>query len=156
MSQEGTKLRWESAGTDEPGDQNADSRRGEHAYWSLGPMLDDRWSVELIVRDDDLNELPGDGVHLGHFGSEDAAKEAAQAREDEADHLDGDGCASYPDMWYGVTLDGEEVDIRSLEVGDVFTEGGYDPCEVISIGRDIEGNWHIELGNVPSSDATAH
>jgi hypothetical protein len=76
-------LVWESALTDEPGDQNADSNLGDHAYWSLSPNSGQRWSVELITRTDELTET-SDGFHLGEFASERKAKHAAQTREDAA------------------------------------------------------------------------
>lgn len=75
-------LTWESAQTDEPGDQNADSRFGAHAYWSLGPNGGGRWAVELIVRDCDLTERPLYSIALGDFPDEDDAKHAALAEED--------------------------------------------------------------------------
>lgn len=74
------ELAWESAGTDDPGDQNADSDHGPHSFWSLG-RDGDGWSVELIVRGDDLEELPADGLGLGRFRSEVLAKRAAQSAE---------------------------------------------------------------------------
>lgn len=76
------ELVWESAGTEEPGDQNAASQAGgPHSYWSLGPDYGDRWGVELIVRNCDLDELVDHGLHIGHFTSEEAAKRAAQQAE---------------------------------------------------------------------------
>ncbi|HEX6685548.1 MAG TPA: hypothetical protein VF062_22425 [Candidatus Limnocylindrales bacterium] len=75
-------LEWEDAGTDEPGDQNADSRLYRYAYWSIGPDGSaDRWSVELISRDEDMNEKENESVHLGHFDTEEQAKAAAQEYE---------------------------------------------------------------------------
>jgi hypothetical protein len=77
------ELLWESAEhDDEPGDQNASSARVAHGYWSLGPTVGGRWSVELIEQDEDLVEDPTGGAHLGDFPSEAAAKAAAQAYED--------------------------------------------------------------------------
>jgi hypothetical protein len=74
------RLTWESAEhPDEPGDQNADSERVEHGYWSLGPAVGDWWGVELIEQDEDLVEILSGGAHLGHFPTEGAAKAAAQA-----------------------------------------------------------------------------
>lgn len=61
-------LNWEDAGTEEPGDQNANSVYEPRGFWSLGPD-GDQWSVVLIVRDDDLNELPGEGISLGRTGT---------------------------------------------------------------------------------------
>lgn len=77
----GGRLVWGDAGNDHPGDQNASSRHGGHCYWSVG-RTGDRWHVELIVRDCMLEEIPGDGLDLGAFGTESEAKEAAQAAED--------------------------------------------------------------------------
>jgi len=73
-------LKWESAGTDEPGDQNASSRLGSHAHWSLGPGVNG-WHVELVVRNDDLEEVTSAGVSLGVFHTEGEAKAAAGAVE---------------------------------------------------------------------------
>lgn len=76
------RLRWESAGhDDEPGDQNADSERVEHGYWSLGPDGRGQWTVELIEQNADLDEITSGGVHLGAFDTEDAAKAAADVYE---------------------------------------------------------------------------
>jgi hypothetical protein len=72
-------LQWESAGTDDPGDQNAESQLGPHAYWSIGPTFDSAWSVELIQRDDDLQEIGG--LTLQRQPTEQDAKAAAQAAE---------------------------------------------------------------------------
>jgi hypothetical protein len=72
-------LTWHDAGTDEPGDQNADSTLVAHGYWSLGPEVDGRWVVELIEQNEDLEEVGG--AHLGYFDTEGAAKDAAQAYE---------------------------------------------------------------------------
>lgn len=74
-------LEWESAGTDEPGDQNASTRALPHGYWSLGPTNDGEWGVELIELDDQLQEVQSGGVHLGHFDSEAEAKAAAEEYE---------------------------------------------------------------------------
>jgi hypothetical protein len=77
-------LRWDSAEhDDEPGDQTASSDVIDHGFWSLGPTDDRRWSVELIECDEDMNELPGAGRHLGEFDTESAAKAAAQEYEAE-------------------------------------------------------------------------
>lgn len=84
----GRMLRWESAGTDEPGDQNADSiRRAAQgctsAYYSLGPHLAGKWAVEIIqIRHGEEMESAGEGLGQD-FPSEDAAKAAAQAYEDQ-------------------------------------------------------------------------
>lgn len=77
-------LEWESAGNDEPGDQNADSYTrvlpdSTSAYYSLGPTDNRGWSLELIqVRhgEEVLAET------FGRFDSEEAAKARAQAWED--------------------------------------------------------------------------
>lgn len=74
-------LTWEDAGTGEPGDQNSWDSAVPHAVWSLGPNDDGRWGVELIVRDEDGDEVTGDGVHLGSFPTEQAAKDAAETHE---------------------------------------------------------------------------
>jgi len=77
-------LEWESSGhPDAPGDQNADSDLFDHAYWSLGDgNVDGAWYVELIVRDDRLDETDG-GVHLGYFDTEAEAKASAQSYEND-------------------------------------------------------------------------
>lgn len=81
-------LVWESAGTEEPGDQHATSRHipalCTSAFWSLGPDSGDTWGVELIGIDNGT-ELDGVGVHLGHFPTEADAKAAAQAADDADD-----------------------------------------------------------------------
>lgn len=71
------ELAWESAGTDEPGDQNADSEHGPHAFWSLGPESNGEWRVGLTVRDEALMEVDSDCIDLGAFATEAAAKAAA-------------------------------------------------------------------------------
>jgi len=87
---ENNTLRWESAGTSEPGDQNADSALVEHGYWSLGPHGRGGWSVELIEQDADLSNIIG-GIELGRFETEGEAKAAAQKHENTlAAHRDGD------------------------------------------------------------------
>ncbi len=82
-------LRWESAGTDEPGDQNADSRHGPHAFWSLGPGTGGRWVVDLVQRDEDLDEIPGQSRQLGEYPSEQHAKAAAEEAERDDTHNPG-------------------------------------------------------------------
>jgi hypothetical protein len=77
-------LTWEDAGNDGPDgehDQNADTLVVAHGYWSLGPNDPDTWSVELIAQDEDLDEIVTDSVHLGHFPTEAAAKDAAETYE---------------------------------------------------------------------------
>lgn len=82
-------LAWESAGTDEPGDQHADSVLRRHpdatsAYYSLGPALaapstdGERWDVELIQISH--GERVG-STDLGRHPDEQTAKEAAQRWE---------------------------------------------------------------------------
>lgn len=89
-------LRWESAGTDEPGDQNADSRRLNpgctSAYYSMGPD-GPRWHIDLRqVRD---GEHVSDFC-LGEFGAEGIAKAAAERFERV-------GCCCPPDRtWWRV------------------------------------------------------
>jgi hypothetical protein len=73
-------LKWETADTEEPGDQNAPSAR-VHGWYAIGPTGDGRWSCELIEVDDGLNEVPTGGADLGAFPSESAAKDAAQSHE---------------------------------------------------------------------------
>jgi hypothetical protein len=78
-------LRWQSAGTDEPGDEFADSAITDPTctsmYWSLGPAASGMWGVELIgVDEGDERQLTG--VHLGHYSSAADAKTAAQGYED--------------------------------------------------------------------------
>lgn len=76
-------LVWESGGTDEPGDQNASSACVEHGHWSLGPQGDGTWGVELIEQEaETLIEIATGGIDLGHFPTEQAAKDAAQEVED--------------------------------------------------------------------------
>lgn len=76
-------LIWQDAGTDERGDQNADSFLAARSYWAIGPAQAGRWSCELIERDAQGDEVPTGGVYLGsHFTSEDAAKNAAQTYEE--------------------------------------------------------------------------
>jgi hypothetical protein len=84
------ELTWESAGTDEPGDQHADSTRrvgpgSTSAYYSLGPPFatpsaedGERWSVELIQvsHSDEI-----DTTSLGTHPDEPTAKAAAQQHE---------------------------------------------------------------------------
>ncbi len=81
-------LQWEDAGTDEPGDQNADSQLTDPAtgatymYWSLGPgRCDGTWNVELIGRDESGDEVPAAGIALDSCETEAEAKAAAQAYE---------------------------------------------------------------------------
>lgn len=86
-AREPLQLKWETAATDEPGDQNADTNLVDHGYWSLGPAADGAWSVELIEQEaETLIEIPTGGVDLGSFPSEAEAKAAAQAVEDKG-HL---------------------------------------------------------------------
>lgn len=84
-------LVWESAGTDEPGDQHADSARqvaenATSAYYSLGPCLlypdgtEEVWEVELVqVR----HGCEIGTTSLGAHPDEAAAKEAAQRHENQ-------------------------------------------------------------------------
>lgn len=79
-------LSWESAGTDEPGDQLADSRivpdgPGSFAYYAVGPNEPGRgWSLELAY----FSPVDGDvgGVLFGAHESADHAKARAQIHED--------------------------------------------------------------------------
>ena len=81
MDQTDDVLTWEQAGTDEPGDQNADTQLLPHGYWSLGPNGPTDWGVELIENDKDGAEVAAGGIHLGHFPTEAAAKQAADEYE---------------------------------------------------------------------------
>lgn len=72
-------LRWESAGNDEPGDQNAPSRLWPHAWWSIGPDHPSGWSVVLTFYSDTLEELSA--VPLERAASEREAKRAAERFE---------------------------------------------------------------------------
>lgn len=78
-------LVWESAGTDEPGDQNADSSivpdGCTSSYYSLGPEAEGRWSLELIAVSNG-DEISGAGVEFGSFASEVDAKAAAERHEE--------------------------------------------------------------------------
>lgn len=85
-------LKWERSASWDPerdpashGDQDASSGRVAHGYWSLsadcGPDRD-MWGVELIEQDEQLDEVEGGGIDLGHFVTEAEAKAAAQAYED--------------------------------------------------------------------------
>lgn len=72
-------LIWEDAGTDEPGDQNADSTTrvapgATSAYYSLGPTATGEWGLELcqIAHGEEI----GAG-HLGDFRSAVVAKDFA-------------------------------------------------------------------------------
>lgn len=76
------QLAWVSAGTDDPRDQVADSLTLPRGYWALGPTAEGRWEVELVGRDEELAEIPGEGEHLGEYPTEAKAKEAAQFWED--------------------------------------------------------------------------
>lgn len=85
-------LLWESADTDEPGDQNAESTlrvrtdlEATSAHYSLGPAFaapsedGERWSLELIqIRDGDQIAA----TNLGHHASAQDAKDHAQRWED--------------------------------------------------------------------------
>ncbi|TDC02680.1 hypothetical protein E1091_00315 [Micromonospora fluostatini] len=115
----------------------------------MGPHVDGGWGVEWVPRTDDLDEISAEVVDLGVHDSEHEAKRAAQTREDEATHEDDDGCAIYANEWYPVTCDDEEVNVRDLEVGDVFTECELsDPQRVVATGRDITGAYHLECDSV--------
>jgi hypothetical protein len=77
-------LTWESAGTGEPGDQNAESAivpaGATSAHYSIGPEADGRWSLRYTATDhgDPIESLT---EYFGRFGTEDAAKDAAQEHE---------------------------------------------------------------------------
>jgi hypothetical protein len=73
-------LQWESAGTDEPLDQNATSAV-VHGWWAIGPN-GRAFSVELIEVDDQVCEVEGGGIVLANQPTEKAAKSAAQQYED--------------------------------------------------------------------------
>lgn len=84
---EPTALVWLDAGNDDPGDQNADSRRIDEGctsmFWSLGRTHDKRWSVELIgVSHGEPQPLAG--LSLGAFNTEVDAKASAQHIENKA------------------------------------------------------------------------
>lgn len=72
------RLTWQSAGTDDAGDQQADAGivRG---YWQTGPETGDSWSLTLIRQDDSLTET---GEWAWDAPDEACAKEIAQAVED--------------------------------------------------------------------------
>lgn len=75
-------LRWEDGGTDNPGDQNADSGQrvaaeATSAYYSLGPD-GDGWAVELIQS---YAGEPTSSLHLGRHPDEQSARERAQRYE---------------------------------------------------------------------------
>lgn len=72
-------LQWQSACTDEPGDETADTRLAAHGYWAVGPNQDGSWSVALVVQGADLAEVPG--TDLGTFPTAREAKDAAQRYE---------------------------------------------------------------------------
>ncbi len=75
-------LTWESAGTDEPGDQNADSRHlipgATSAYYSIGPYGDGCWSLELIQMRDGEEIFC---LYWGPRGNEADAKATAEQFE---------------------------------------------------------------------------
>lgn len=69
-------LAWESAGTDEPGDQNASQDVVAHGYWAIGPNHGGTWSVGLSEQaESTLHEVAWH--HLGDFASEEIAKAVA-------------------------------------------------------------------------------
>lgn len=72
-------LDWVSIGTEEPGDQQADSGLGGH--YEIGPAGSKSWSVTLIL----LDRTGGIDmeIDLGRFESEAAAKAAATDHETE-------------------------------------------------------------------------
>lgn len=72
------KLIWEPV-NDYPGDQNADTKLGDHASWCLGRGNLDTWTLELIIRDETCTET--DSHRFGPFASEEAAKHAAEQYE---------------------------------------------------------------------------
>jgi hypothetical protein len=80
-----SRLVWESAGTDEPGDQAADSRIVDPGctsmYYLLGPEGARRWGVELIGVNH-AEEVPGSVTDLGNQHPTEAdAKNVAHAYE---------------------------------------------------------------------------
>jgi hypothetical protein len=88
-----TQLKWETAGTDEPGDQNAwNTKRVANGIWSLGPAQGGNWSVELIEKDEYGAEITSGGINLGDYPSETEAKAAAQ-------HYENTGCVLPPSTW---------------------------------------------------------
>lgn len=136
-------LVWESAGhNDEPGDQNASSDCVEHGHWSLGPQGDGTWGVGLIEQDADLTENPAGGIHLGHFASEEAAKDAADQYERE--HRDDRNVWSVPillhieaktasgavdKVWNTIVGDGSELTISDgSSTVTVYANGPMDPA----------------------------
>lgn len=140
-------LTWESAGTDEPGDQNASSGCIEHGHWSLGPSGDGQWGVELIEKDEDLEEVGS--IHLGHFRSEQAAKDAAE--EYEGEHRDQRNVWSVPillhieartagaaaaKVWHTIVGDGDELTINGISTVKVYANGPTSP-------DDFGGTKHI-------------
>jgi hypothetical protein len=50
-------LRWHDNGNEGADDQNADSYLAEHAFWEIGHAHgSSTWNVELVVKDDDLQD----------------------------------------------------------------------------------------------------
>lgn len=71
-------LRWETAGTDEPRDVNADSGR-VHGYWALGPgpngpAVGGQWGLTLVLLDDQAEVI---AEHSRGFPTDKAAREYA-------------------------------------------------------------------------------
>jgi hypothetical protein len=117
-------LVWQSAGTDNPGDQTADTDRTDHGYWSLGPSVH-LWAVELIVQGSDLEELPAECVHLGHYETESAAKVAAAEYE-----------ASPDDVWLADQFTGRNHDCDACGNG----------LEDHLVSRDRHGKRYVQCG----------
>lgn len=72
-------LHWTSAGTDDPGDQEATSATGPRSFWSVGPAAGGTWIAELVHLDEAGAELPYGA--LLRCADEDAAKDAAARYE---------------------------------------------------------------------------
>lgn len=86
---------WESAGHDDaPGDQNGSTKLVSHGYWSLGEAGSDRWHLELIVQNADLDQIAT--VVLGRFNTEADAKQTAEEYENDPTNqrFDADSIAS--------------------------------------------------------------
>lgn len=75
-AQSGFGMRWETAGTGEPLDVNADSDR-VHGYWALGPGPNgpagyEQWGLTLVLLDDQAEVI---AEHSRAFPTDKAARE---------------------------------------------------------------------------------
>jgi hypothetical protein len=123
------KLQWESAQTDDPGDQLADSNGPGRSWYAIGPdtttqesRAAELWSAELIVADDEGNEIETDCVFLGTYRGEEYAKAACQEWEDRFAEREND-CVTIENLIGDLT---DRRDRMRRSISDIALDGNLD------------------------------